>query len=171
MVVEVMGRDAGWIALYSGIAGGADAILIENGRSMWTRSPNRFANGMSADATSRSLSSPKARSSAPAQVLRLCRTWAKTNLVTPSSEKSIANILAREIEQRTGFETRAVVLGHIQRGGSPTAFDRVRQLDMVWARLTWFIAQNSAAWQPCARKEDRLHHFEGSDLEEPCRRR
>ena len=37
----------------------------------------------------------------------------------------IANTLAREIEQRTGFETRAVVLGHIQRGGSPTAFDRV----------------------------------------------
>jgi len=37
----------------------------------------------------------------------------------------IGNVLAREIEQRTGFETRAVVLGHIQRGGSPTAFDRV----------------------------------------------
>ena len=61
----------------------------------------------------------------------------------------IANILAREIEKRTGFETRAVVLGHIQRGGSPSAFDRVLATRYGLGASTWFIAASLAAWPRC----------------------
>jgi ATP-dependent phosphofructokinase / diphosphate-dependent phosphofructokinase len=124
MVVEVMGRDAGWIALYSGIAGGADVILIperpfdvdkvaesirhrhERGRYfsiIVVAEGAKFASGNGAP---------------------VLQDMGKDEF-GHAKMGGIANILAREIEQRTGYETRAVVLGHIQRGGSPSAFDRV----------------------------------------------
>ena len=124
MVVEVMGRDAGWIALYSGIAGGADAILI----------PER---PFDVDKVAESIRQRHERGKYFSIVV--VAEGAKFasgsgSLVVQEMGKDefghaklggIANILAREIEKRTGFETRAVVLGHIQRGGSPSAFDRV----------------------------------------------
>ena len=58
----------------------------------------------------------------------------------------IGNTLAAEIEARTGFETRAVVLGHIQRGGSPTAFDRMLATRYGIGAIDWCIKANSAAW-------------------------
>jgi phosphofructokinase-like protein len=124
MVVEVMGRDAGWIALYSGIAGGADVILIperpfdvdmvaesirqrhERGRYfsiIVVAEGAKFATGSGA---------------------AVAQDMGKDEF-GHAKLGGVANILAREIEARTKFETRAVVLGHIQRGGSPTAFDRV----------------------------------------------
>src|ERR1022692_475274 len=112
MVVEVMGRDAGWIALYSGIAGGADVILI----------PERHERGryfsIVVVAEGAKFSSDTG-SGAP-----ILQDMGKDEF-GHAKLGGIANILAREIEKRTGFETRAVVLGHIQRGGSPSAFDRV----------------------------------------------
>ncbi len=126
MVVEVMGRDAGWIALYSGIAGGADAILI----------PERPFN-IEKVAESLRQRHERGRYFSIVVVAEGANFSADTDPGTPVLQDmgkdefghaklgGIANVLAREIERRTGFETRAVVLGHIQRGGSPTAFDRV----------------------------------------------
>ena len=126
MVVEVMGRDAGWIALYSGIAGGADVILI----------PER---PFDVDKVADSIRQRHERgryfsivvvaegakfSSEPGQGSPVLQDMGKDEFGHVKLG-GIANILAREIEKRTGFEARAVVLGHIQRGGSPSAFDRV----------------------------------------------
>lgn len=126
MVVEVMGRDAGWIAMYSGIAGGADVILI----------PERPFN---VDQVAESIRQRHERGRyfsiiVVAEGAKFSSDTGKGAPVIQDMGKDefghaklggIANILAREIESRTKFETRAVVLGHIQRGGSPTAFDRV----------------------------------------------
>lgn len=124
MVVEVMGRDAGWIALYSGIAGGADAILI----------PERPFN---VDKVAESIRHRHERGRYFSIIVVAEGAKFATGSGAPVVQEmgkdefghaklgGIANVLAREIEQRTGFETRAVVLGHIQRGGSPSAFDRV----------------------------------------------
>jgi len=126
MVVEVMGRDVGWIALYSGIAGGADVILI----------PER---PFDVDKVADSLRQRHARGRyfsivVVAEGAKFSSQASQGSPVLQDMDKDefghvklggIANILAREIEKRTGFETRAVILGHIQRGGSPSAFDRV----------------------------------------------
>src|SRR5215467_794241 len=124
MVVEVMGRDAGWIAMYSGIAGGADVILIPEEPfdidKVAARIRMRHARG---------------RYFSIVVVAEGAKFAAKAGgPVTIGGEKDefgharlggIGNALAQEIEHRTGFETRTVVLGHVQRGGTPTAFDRV----------------------------------------------
>ncbi len=126
MVVEVMGRDAGWIALYSGVAGGADVILI----------PER---PFDVDKVAESIRQRHERgryfsivvvaegakfSSEPERALRSSRTWARMSLVT-RSWVALQTFSREKLRSRTKFETRAVVLGHIQRGGSPSAFDRV----------------------------------------------
>ena len=128
MVVEVMGRDAGWIAMYSGIAGGADVILIperpfdvdkvaESIRQRHERG-RYFSIVVVAEGAKFSADTDPSRG---APVLQ------DTDKDEFGHAKlgGIGNILAREIEKRTGFEARSVVLGHIQRGGSPSAFDRV----------------------------------------------
>jgi phosphofructokinase-like protein len=128
IVVEVMGRDSGWIAIYSGIAGGADVILI----------PER---PFDVDEVAASLKRRHARGRffsvvVVAEGATLANSSDQKGGAQLTSESTkdefghvrlggIGNMLAHEIEHRTGFETRAVVLGHIQRGGSPTAFDRV----------------------------------------------
>jgi ATP-dependent phosphofructokinase / diphosphate-dependent phosphofructokinase len=126
MVVEVMGRDAGWIALYSGIAGGADVILI----------PER---PFDIDKVAESLRQrhERGRYFSIVVVAEGAKFTAASGEGAPGLQDmgkdefghaklgGIANTLAHEIENRTGYETRAVVLGHIQRGGSPSAFDRV----------------------------------------------
>src|SRR5271155_1890675 len=126
MIVEVMGRDAGWIALYSGVAGGADVILI----------PER---PFDLDKVADSIRQRHERgryfsivvvaegakfTSEPGQGAPVLSDMGKDEF-GHAKPAGVANILAREIEKRTGYETRAVVLGHIQRGGSPSAFDRV----------------------------------------------
>ena len=124
MVVEVMGRDAGWIALYSGIAGGADAILIPErpfnidrvAESIRQRHERGRYFSIVVVAEGAKFSSA---SGAP-----VVQDMGKDEF-GHAKLGGIANLVAREIEQRTGFETRAVVLGHIQRGGTPSAFDRV----------------------------------------------
>jgi ATP-dependent phosphofructokinase / diphosphate-dependent phosphofructokinase len=126
MVVEVMGRDAGWIALYSGIAGGADVILI----------PERpFDIDKIADSIRQRHERGRYFSIVVvAEGAKFSAESGQGSSVLSDMGKDefghvklggIANILAREIEKRTGYETRPVVLGHIQRGGSPSAFDRV----------------------------------------------
>jgi len=124
MVVEVMGRDAGWIAIYSGIAGGADVVLIPE-------------QPFDVDKVAAKIRMRHGRGRyfsivVVAEGAKFAAT--KNGPSTVGGEKDefgharlggIGNTLAQELERRTGFETRTVVLGHIQRGGTPTAFDRV----------------------------------------------
>src|SRR5438874_582510 len=122
IVVEVMGRDSGWIAIYSGISGGADVILIperpvdieEVADVLKHRHDRGRFFSVVVVAEGAKLTSGSAVSESD-----------RTDEFGHVRLGGIGNVLAKEIEQRTGFEARAVVLGHIQRGGSPTAFDRM----------------------------------------------
>src|SRR5689334_11904612 len=128
MVVEVMGRDSGWIAMYSGIAGGADVILIpekpfdieEVAETIRLRhARGRYFSIVVVAEGAKFASETDRQHGAPVVNTLGTDEFGHVRL------GGIGNILAREIERLTGFETRAVVLGHIQRGGSPSAFDRV----------------------------------------------
>jgi 6-phosphofructokinase 1 len=126
MVVEVMGRHTGWIAVMSGIAGGADVILIPE-------------HPMTVEETCRELQRRHARGKDFSIVVvsegyKLTYESGEQREVVQEAELDqfghvrlggVGEALGREIEQRTGFETRVTVLGHVQRGGSPTARDRV----------------------------------------------
>lgn len=121
LVVEVMGRHAGWIALHAGIAGGASAVLIPE-------------IPFDIDAVCAHVETRFRSEYAPIIVVSEGAVPADgSGMTLASGEKDafghvrlggIGDRLAHEIEQRTGKEARAVVLGHIQRGGTPTAFDR-----------------------------------------------
>jgi phosphofructokinase-like protein len=121
LVVEVMGRHAGWIALHSGLAGGANVILVPERPfdveqvAAWVQ--HRFE-----------------RQYAPIIVVAEGAVPAEGREALVSGDLDafghvrlggIGTWLADELERRTGHESRAVVLGHVQRGGTPTAYDRV----------------------------------------------
>ncbi|MGC9199227.1 MAG: 6-phosphofructokinase [Acidobacteriaceae bacterium] len=121
-VVEVMGRDAGWIAVTAGIAGGADVILAPEKpidmddvvrllRARW-ESGKRFALVVVAEG---------AKLPQTGQVAL----GTKVDSFGHARLSGIGQSLAEEIERRTGYETRSVNLGHTQRGGTPTAYDRM----------------------------------------------
>ena len=121
LVIEVMGRHAGWIALHSGLAGGANVILV----------PERhFSVEQVVDWVKRRFE----REYAPIIVVAegALPEGGEETLVTGEKDAfghvrlgGIGQWLAEEIAERTGKESRAVVLGHVQRGGTPTAYDRV----------------------------------------------
>ena len=122
MVVEVMGRHAGWIALYSGLAGGGDVILIPEQpfdiEDVCRLLRRRHSRGRVFSIV------VVAEGAIPAEgTMELI--GGETDEFGHARLGGIGHRLEGEIEQRTGFETRAVVLGHIQRGGTPTAYDRV----------------------------------------------
>ena len=122
MVAEVMGRHAGWIATYAGIAGGADVILIPEVP-------------IDIDEVCETIKRRHGRGKDFSIIVVAEGAQFKTGSDVTREEKldefghvrlgGIGDLLGKMIEQRTGFETRVTVLGHIQRGGSPTAFDRV----------------------------------------------
>jgi 6-phosphofructokinase 1 len=122
LVVEVMGRHAGWIALHSGIAGGADVILIPERpfdiENVCTHLKRRHERG-------RYFSIVVAAEGATPLEGTLATLGGETDEFGHARLGGIGQVLEREVEARTGFETRATVLGHVQRGGTPTAFDRV----------------------------------------------
>jgi phosphofructokinase-like protein len=122
MVVEVMGRDAGWIATYSGIAGGADVVLIPEKPfdivQVCDLLKRRHARG-------KYFSIVVVAEGAVFANREQTTSAAKVDEFGHVRLGGIGNELAVEIEKHTGFETRAVILGHVQRGGTPTAFDRV----------------------------------------------
>lgn len=119
MVLEVMGRHAGWIALHGGIAGGAHIILIPEIPFDY----DRIAAAINARADRGSLSAivVVAEGACPrdGQVVMHSNQEGEYRL------GGIGDIVAREIAARTGKETRCTVLGHLQRGGAPTALDRI----------------------------------------------
>ena len=124
MVVEVMGRHAGWIAVHSGIAGGADVILIPEQPVVYEDVVNeirgRHAKGknFSIVVVSEGCELPGAEdASSGGEVDQFGHKLL--------AKRGVGERLGEEIETRTGFETRVTVLGHIQRGGSPTARDRI----------------------------------------------
>jgi phosphofructokinase-like protein len=121
MVVEVMGRHAGHIALYGGIAGGAAEILIPEEPfdvdAMCDRIKARHGRGRYASIV------VVAEGATPGG--ELITQDAELDAFGHVKLGGIGTWLAGEIEKRTGFETRVTILGHIQRGGTPTAFDRV----------------------------------------------
>jgi phosphofructokinase-like protein len=124
MVVEVMGRHAGWIATYAGIAGGAAEILIPEEEfdieAVCDRLRRRHEKGRFASLV------VVAEGALPKGGLPNEGTDAKgTDAFGHVQLGGIANLVAEEIGRRTGFETRVTILGHVQRGGTPTAFDRV----------------------------------------------
>lgn len=122
IVAELMGRHTGWIAIEAGIAGGADVILIPEVP-------------IDMDEVCNIIKKRHARGKTFSIVVVAEGTQFKDKSMVTQEEKldafghvrlgGIGEILAQEIEKRTGYETRVSVLGHIQRGGSPTAFDRV----------------------------------------------
>lgn len=135
MVVEVMGRHAGWIAIESGIAGGADVILIPeipiDIEEVCSLIKKRHQRGKTFSIVVVAEGAQFKEGTFVAQEKKL-DDFGHVRL------GGIGEILAMEIEKRTGYETRVSVLGHIQRGGSPTAFDRilgtrfgVRAVDLV----------------------------------------
>jgi 6-phosphofructokinase 1 len=121
MVVEVMGRHTGWIAVMSGIAGGADVILIPERPvdfdEVCSEIQRRHARGklFSIVVISEGCELPGAEDKGDVDQFG-------HKLL---AKRGVGDTLGEEIEKRTGFETRVTVLGHVQRGGSPTARDRV----------------------------------------------
>ncbi|HZS47373.1 MAG TPA: ATP-dependent 6-phosphofructokinase [Blastocatellia bacterium] len=123
MVIEVMGRHTGWIAGYAGMAGGADIILVPE-------KPFRISEVCSILRQRRSMG----RLFSIVVVAEDAHPHPEEDFLTPDERSDvyhrerlggIGNVLAREIEKGTGIETRVTVLGYVQRGGSPTAFDRI----------------------------------------------
>jgi ATP-dependent phosphofructokinase / diphosphate-dependent phosphofructokinase len=121
MVVEVMGRHAGWIAVMSGIAGGADAIVIPEQPLDYEQVAEalrkRHARGKNFSIIVASEGTELPGLADDGEVDQFGH--------VTLSKRGVGEALAQEIESRTGFETRVTVLGHVQRGGSPTARDRV----------------------------------------------
>jgi 6-phosphofructokinase 1 len=126
MVVEVMGRDAGWIALHAGIAGGATAILVPEVpfdiNKLSDVVAHRHDRGRYASVV------VVAEGAKPLSGLR------DSELVLPERQQDlygrerlgdIAHVIAPAISARTGYDSRVVQLGYVQRGGTPTSFDRV----------------------------------------------
>ncbi|SDT33758.1 6-phosphofructokinase 1 [Pseudarthrobacter equi] len=121
MVAEVMGRNAGWIALHAGMAAGAHAILIPE-------------HPVTLDQVAAWVMSAHGRGRAPLVVV--AEAFTPTGQAAPYAPRGldtfgrprlggIGRLLEEELQLMTGLETRATVLGHIQRGGEPTAYDRV----------------------------------------------
>ncbi len=121
MLVEVMGRSQGWIATYSGLAGGADAILIPEipydldavADVILTRRDR--GKNYSIVVVAEGISPPPDAEAAPPAM----------DAFGFARLGGVAYLIAPILEEKTGFEARVTVLGHLQRGGTPTAFDRV----------------------------------------------
>ena len=120
LVIELMGRHAGWIALAAGVAGGADVILLPEIRITWTWSPIRSGSATTAVQSSAWWWWRKAA----------CR-----SAVRPSTRRSVTwrcvpagrgrEVVAAQLRRMCHADVRVTVLGHLQRGGSPSAFDRL----------------------------------------------
>lgn len=134
MVIEVMGHKAGWIALYSGMAGGGDIILLpELGFDI-----HRIGDTIIS----------RLKKGKPYSIVVVAE-----GIPTVDGKKA-AQYIAEEIEYETGFETRETVLGYIQRGGTPTAFDR-NLATRMGGHATELIA---------AKRFGRMVSLQGSDI-------
>jgi 6-phosphofructokinase 1 len=140
LILEVMGRHAGWIALHSGLAGGADVILIPEKPfdidEVCRRIGRRRSRG-------RHFSIVVVAEGALPVEGTMEVVEGETDAFGHVRLRGIGVRLEHEIEERTGLETRATILGHIQRGGTPTAFDRVLATRLGIAAID---AVHAGAW-------------------------
>jgi 6-phosphofructokinase 1 len=141
MVLEVMGRHTGWIALHSGIAGGADIVLLPEFKMTIDEVVEIISRR---NKQGKLFSIIVVAEGAEYIEKEICEanniddTHRKKDEFGRKRLGGIGNMLAEEIEKRSGFETRATILGYVQRGGVPTAFDRmlgtrlgIHAMDMV----------------------------------------
>src|SRR5712664_2595643 len=125
MVVEVMGRDAGWVALMGGVAGGADLILIPEFevslKDVVAHLYRRRGEGklFSIIVVAEGAKIPELEAESGGQAEK--DAFGHVRL----AKRGIGDLMAANVERETGFETRVTVLGHLQRGGSPSAVDRL----------------------------------------------
>ena len=123
IVVEVMGRHAGWIAAYSGLAGGADVVLVPERPFDLDEICDRLRRRQATGATFSIV--VVAEGATPKDGDVKSEFGGGTDAFGHVRLGGIAVHLEREIEERTGFESRMTILGHVQRGGTPLAYDRV----------------------------------------------
>lgn len=148
MVVETMGRYTGWLALEAGVAGGGDIILIPEIPFNWesvcrkVKDRNRRGRRFSIVVVAEGTKPPGGE----LVIKRIVGDKRPENIRLGG----IGSIVADEIEKRTGIETRYIVLGHLQRGGSPTAFDRLlaTRFGYVAAEM---IAEGKFGYMPALR--------------------
>jgi 6-phosphofructokinase len=122
IVVEVMGRHAGWIAAYSGIAGGADVVLVPERPFDIDDICDRLRRRQAAGRTFSIVVVAEGATPKDGHV------WSEHEGADAFGHVRLGGIavhLEKEIEARTGFESRMTILGHVQRGGTPLAYDRV----------------------------------------------
>jgi 6-phosphofructokinase len=145
MVIEVMGRDAGWIALEAGIAGGADVVLIPEVPFSMEKVVRKIKQ--------RDLTGSRFSIIVVAEGAKL--ESGEKVIIEKGSDGywadrlgGIGNWVAQEINKRADIETRCTVLGHLQRGGSPTTVDRVlgTQFGVAGVEL---VAEEKFGWMVC----------------------
>ncbi len=124
MVVEVMGRDSGWIALYSGISGGADVILIPEIPFNIERVCEKISDNELRDKDYSIVVVAEGALALGGKVISKGTELGREEVILGG----IGDWVAGEIRRRTGKDTRSLTLGHLQRGGSPTTFDRLLAL-------------------------------------------
>uniref|UniRef100_A0A7V3YMA6 ATP-dependent 6-phosphofructokinase n=1 Tax=Candidatus Caldatribacterium californiense TaxID=1454726 RepID=A0A7V3YMA6_9BACT len=150
MVIEVMGRYAGWIALHGGIAGGGDVILIPEipfdieGVCEFIlerrKKGKRFSIVVVAEGAR-----PRGGDLVVQRIVRESHDQIRLG--------GVSHVVGQAVEEKTGLETRVVILGHLQRGGSPTAFDRVLATRLgAWA--VDLVAQGQFGYFPAVRGQD-----------------
>ncbi|HWS88266.1 MAG TPA: ATP-dependent 6-phosphofructokinase [Pyrinomonadaceae bacterium] len=121
MVLEVMGRHAGWIALYSGVSGGADVILIPEIPFSTEQVAKKIRERDASGSEFTIIVAAEGAKEVEGEVSYLD----EGDRTSAARLGGLGHRLAAELSERTGKEARCVVLGHIQRGGSPNAFDRM----------------------------------------------
>jgi 6-phosphofructokinase 1 len=121
LVVEAMGRHAGWIAMYAGLAGSADFILVPERQVDLDEMIGALKRNRARGRNYNIVVVSEGAKLGDEETLK----HAKKDEFGHVYLGGVGERLAKYIEEKTGYETRSVVLGHIQRGGSPTAFDRI----------------------------------------------
>jgi len=123
LICEIMGRDAGWLALLGGLAGGADCILIPEREFRLEDVCTQLQDRRKREKHFSIIAI--AEGAKPAMLDEQITQDESVDAFGHVKLGGIGQFLAKEIQERTGFETRTTVLGHLQRGGVPSAFDRV----------------------------------------------
>ncbi len=158
MVVEVMGRHVGWIALEAGIAGGADLILVPE-----------FPVDINEVCDSLKRRHQRGKSFSIVIVSEGAKVggyFDKQGSIERRRFGNVGEMLAKAIEEKTGYETRVSVLGHIQRGGTPTAYDRI--IGTQFGIKAVELVKEGKFGKMVSLQENKLHYV---DIEEAVKKR